>query len=100
MSKFYGPARAGPTEVFLTFVSERPSGRRAGPEQGDGLPAPAGVAARPDWALGLAFGVGGLAGAYLGARVQKHVPQRWLKGFLGLLLAGLAAHYLWPGNPG
>lgn len=64
------------------------------------LPAPAGVAARPDWALGLAFGVGGLAGAYLGARAQKHVPQRWLKGFLGLLLLGLALRYLWPGNLG
>lgn len=61
------------------------------------LPAPAGVATRPDWALGLAFGVGGLAGAYLGARLQKWVPQRWLKGGLALLLAGLALRYAWPG---
>lgn len=60
------------------------------------LPAPAGVAVRPDWALGLAFGVGGLAGAYLGARMQKRVPQRTLKGFLALLLLGLAIHYAWP----
>lgn len=64
------------------------------------MPAPAGVATRPDWWLGLAFGVGGLAGAYLGARLQKHVPQRLLKGFLGLLLLGLALRYLWPGNSG
>ncbi|MFZ5492830.1 MAG: sulfite exporter TauE/SafE family protein [Pseudomonadota bacterium] len=60
------------------------------------LPAPAGVAARPDWALGLAFGVGGLAGAYLGACMQKRVPQRRLKGLLAVLLAGLAIHYAWP----
>lgn len=61
------------------------------------LPAPAGVTARPDWALGLAFGVGGLVGAYLGARLQKQVPQRLLKGLLGLLLSGLALAYAWPG---
>lgn len=61
------------------------------------LPAPAGVAVRPDWALGLAFGVGGLAGAYLGARMQKRVSQRTLKGFLAVLLIGLAIRYAWPG---
>lgn len=61
------------------------------------LPAPAGVAVRPDWALGLAFGVGGLVGAYLGARMQKRVSQRTLKGFLAVLLIGLAIHYAWPG---
>jgi uncharacterized membrane protein YfcA len=61
------------------------------------LPAPAGVAVRPDWALGLAFGVGGLAGAYLGAHMQKRVPQRLLKGLLGLLLLALALRYAWPG---
>jgi uncharacterized membrane protein YfcA len=61
------------------------------------LPAPAGVAVRPDWALGLAFGLGGLVGTYLGARLQKRVPQRWLKAMLTLLLAGLALRYAWPG---
>lgn len=61
-----------------------------------GLPAPAGVAVRPDWALGLAYGAGGLVGTYLGARLQKRVPQRLLKGFLAGLLAVLAAHYAWP----
>ncbi|WP_131110834.1 sulfite exporter TauE/SafE family protein [Sulfuricystis thermophila] len=58
------------------------------------LPAPAGVTAQPDWALGLLFGIGGLAGMYLGARMQKHVPQRVLKTGLALLLAGLAAGYV------
>lgn len=61
------------------------------------LPAPAGVAVRPDWALGLAYGAGGLVGAYLGARLQKRVPQRLLKGFLAGLLAALAVNYAWPG---
>ena len=59
------------------------------------LPAPAGVAVRPDWALGAVFGIGGLAGAYLGARLQKHVPQKTLKTGLALLLFALAASYAW-----
>ncbi len=61
------------------------------------MPAPAGVVARPDWALGLAFGLGGLAGVYLGARQQRRIPQRTLKIGLALLLIGLALRYAWPG---
>lgn len=57
------------------------------------VPAPAGIAARPDWALGALFGIGGMAGMYLGARCQKWVPQRPLKGLLALLLLGVAAFY-------
>jgi uncharacterized protein len=58
------------------------------------LPAPPGVAAAPDWALGTAFGLGGLVGAYLGARCQRHVPQAALRVLLALILLGLAVHYL------
>lgn len=61
------------------------------------LPVPEGVSAQPDWLLGAAFGLGGLVGTYLGARCQRHVPQRMLKGFLALMLLGLAVRYLWPG---
>ncbi|MFN3595045.1 MAG: sulfite exporter TauE/SafE family protein [Thiobacillaceae bacterium] len=61
------------------------------------LPAPHDVAVRPDWALGLSFGLGGLVGAYLGARLQRRVHQAWLKGLLALLLASLAVRYAWPG---
>lgn len=57
------------------------------------LPAPPGVVAAPDWTLGILFGLGGLAGGYLGARCQRHVPQRALKGFLALILLGLAVAY-------
>jgi uncharacterized protein len=58
------------------------------------LPAPAGMATQPDWALGLLFGLGGLAGMYLGARCQKYVPQRTLRLMLGALVGLLALHYL------
>lgn len=60
------------------------------------LPLPGGGHAAPDWALGSLFGLGGLAGMYLGAATQKHVPQRVLKLGLGLLLAGLGTAYLTP----
>lgn len=61
------------------------------------LPAPPGVSVRPDWALGASFGLGGLVGAYLGARLQRRVPQAPLKGVLALLLVSLAMRYAWPG---
>lgn len=58
------------------------------------LPAPAGMATHPDWALGLLFGLGGFAGMYFGARCQKRVPQKTLKLLLGLLLMLLAGYYI------
>ena len=55
------------------------------------LPAPEGMTTAPDWRLGLLLGLGGLAGTYLGASLQRHVPQRSLKALLSFvsLLAGL-----------
>lgn len=58
------------------------------------LPAPAGIETRPDWALGILFGLGGVAGMYAGARMQKHVPQRTLEVGLALVLVLLAAGYV------
>lgn len=49
---------------------------------------------RPDWALGILFGVGGLAGSYCGARLQKHLPERWIRLFLGCLVSGLGVDYI------
>jgi hypothetical protein len=60
------------------------------------LPAPPGLPTRPDWALGLLFGLGGMAGMYLGARCQKFVPQKMLKLLLGGLLTLLALQYIFP----
>lgn len=57
------------------------------------LPAPPGMSTQPDWALGLLFGLGGMAGMYLGARCQKFVPQKTLKLLLGSLLVLLALSY-------
>jgi uncharacterized membrane protein YfcA len=52
------------------------------------------LAVRPDWALGALFGVGGLFGTYVGARLQKHLPEKWIRHFLGVVVTGLAAGYI------
>jgi uncharacterized protein len=58
------------------------------------LPAPPGVEARPDWALGILFGLGGAAGMYVGARTQKYVPRRVLEISMGTVLALVFAGYV------
>lgn len=40
------------------------------------------IAVAPDWMLGALFGVGGFFGMYFGARTQKFVPARVIKGIL------------------
>ncbi len=45
----------------------------------------------PDWTLGLLLGMGGLAGTYLGARCQRHVPAHiitWILAGVVLFTAG------------
>lgn len=51
-------------------------------------------AVSPDWLLGATLGVGGLAGTYAGARVQNHLPERWIKLVLGVLVTSLAVSYV------
>ncbi|MFF2191116.1 sulfite exporter TauE/SafE family protein [Streptomyces sp. NPDC058155] len=47
----------------------------------------------PDWWLGLACGLGGLVGGYLGARFQPHLPETALRLLLGTLATALGALY-------
>jgi uncharacterized protein len=54
----------------------------------------AGMSIAPDWLLGLTLGVGGLAGTYAGARLQRHVPERLIRGVLGALVTLLALRYI------
>lgn len=48
----------------------------------------------PDWKLGILFGVGGLIGMYLGARYQKYVPERLIKGILTACVLFVACKYI------
>lgn len=47
----------------------------------------------PDWWLGLACGLGGLTGGYLGARLQPRLPETALRLLLGALATVLGALY-------
>jgi hypothetical protein len=58
------------------------------------IPAKGGLATAPDWLLGILFGIGGFAGMYCGARLQKFVPQKLIKLMLGLIIVFLAGSYI------
>jgi uncharacterized protein len=52
------------------------------------------VAVTPDWMLGLLFGAGGFLGTYCGARLQRLIPERLIRGVLGVLVTVLAVRYV------
>lgn len=47
----------------------------------------------PDWLLGILFGLGGMAGMYLGAKCQKHVPAKAIKWMLASIIVFAAIKY-------
>ncbi|MEP9361431.1 sulfite exporter TauE/SafE family protein [Nocardioides sp. CN2-186] len=49
----------------------------------------------PDWTLGIATGVGGLLGGWLGASLQPRIPERALRTLLGVLALSLAVVYVY-----
>jgi uncharacterized protein len=51
----------------------------------------------PDWPTGIALGVGGLAGAYTGARIQSRMPDVLIRRLVGILVVAIGARYLWSG---
>jgi uncharacterized membrane protein YfcA len=53
--------------------------------------------AAPDWPTGLALGLGGLAGAYTGARIQSRLPDLLIRRVVGILVLGIGIRYLWLG---
>ena len=48
----------------------------------------------PDWRLGAIFGIGGILGMYLGARTQKYVPAKFIKGMLCACVLIVAGSYI------
>ena len=55
-----------------------------------------GMVIAPDWLLGFLFGIGGFAGMYCGARLQKFVPAKFIKWILVVCLLVTAGKYIWP----
>ena len=48
----------------------------------------------PDWLLGSLFGLGGLVGMYVGARLQRRLPTRLIETILATVVTGLALRYV------
>jgi uncharacterized membrane protein YfcA len=48
----------------------------------------------PDWFLGAVMGIGGLAGTYAGARLQRFLPDLWIGTILGISVTLLALRYI------
>jgi uncharacterized protein len=51
----------------------------------------------PAWSTGIALGLGGLAGGYVGARVQARLPEALIRRVVGLLVIAIGVRYLWAG---
>ena len=51
----------------------------------------------PDWGTGIALGIGGLAGAYTGARLQSRLPDALIRRLVGILVFAIGTRYLWSG---
>lgn len=51
----------------------------------------------PAWSTGIALGIGGLAGAYTGARMQSRLPDALIRRLVGILVIAIGARYLWAG---
>ena len=51
----------------------------------------------PDWPTGVALGIGGLGGAYSGARMQARLPDVLIRRLVGILVVAVGARYLWSG---
>jgi len=47
----------------------------------------------PEWSVGLACGLGGLIGGYMGARLQPRMPETALRVLLGVLAVAVAVGY-------
>jgi uncharacterized membrane protein YfcA len=52
------------------------------------------IVIRPDWPLGLSFGMGGLIGIYLGARTQKFVSPRIIKILMAISIGFVVVRYI------
>ena len=48
----------------------------------------------PDWAIGVALGLGGLAGGYTGARLQSRMPDVLIRRLVGVLVIAIGTRYL------
>jgi uncharacterized protein len=51
----------------------------------------------PNWPTGVARGVGGVLGSYMGARLQSRLPDLLIRRLLGILEIAIAIRFLFAG---
>lgn len=51
----------------------------------------------PNWPTGIALGVGGLLGSYIGARLQSRLPEHLIRRLLGVLEVAIGIRFLLAG---
>jgi uncharacterized protein len=51
----------------------------------------------PNWPTGIALGIGGILGGYLGARMQTRLPDTLIRRIVGILAVAIAARFLQSG---
>jgi uncharacterized protein len=49
----------------------------------------------PNWPVGIALGVGGLGGGYVGARLQPQLPELAVRRLLGVVVLVIGIRYIW-----
>jgi uncharacterized protein len=54
----------------------------------------------PDWPTGIALGIGGLAGGYVGARLHARMPEALIRRLLALVVAAIGIRFLVAGLTG
>jgi hypothetical protein len=86
------PAEVAPAALASTFVTSV-----AGVITFTILAAHEGGHVAPDWPTGIALGIGGLAGAYTGARLQSRLPEVLIRRVMGVLVVAIGVRYLWSG---
>lgn len=85
----YLVTEVAPAALVSTFVTSCVGALTYLAIAGAGMPS-----AAPIWSVGLACGLGGLVGGYLGARGQEHLPARALTTILGILAVAIGLSYL------
>lgn len=85
----YLMTEVAPAALVSTFVTSSVGALTYLAIAGAGMPS-----AAPIWSVGLACGLGGLAGGYLGASAQEHLPARALTAILGSLAIAVGLIYL------
>ena len=88
----YPPAEVAPAALASTFTTSV-----AGVATFTALAIQQHSPVAPDWPTGIALGIGGLAGAYTGARLQVRVPDTLIRRTVGILVIAIGARYLWSG---